>query len=111
MNTRHFMATALLLVMAGAGQAANADTRKAICEFHNHGDLKRDRTGPCTFTEHSDRIEVKLANGKTYRFMPEEKRKGHYVDQDGNRAAVKREHGYQLTYQWKNQRLLVMLAE
>jgi hypothetical protein len=28
-------------------QGAVAEEKKAVCEFHNHGDLKKDKTGPC----------------------------------------------------------------
>jgi hypothetical protein len=92
-------------------QNAIADEKKAICEFYNHGDLKKDRTGPCTFSRNDEDIKIKLANDKVYRLIEESKRKGHYVDQDGNRLDVKESGGYKLTYRWKNQRLIVMLAE
>jgi hypothetical protein len=37
-----------------------------------------------------------LANGEVYRLIPERKRKGHYIDQDGNRADVEKSGGYKL---------------
>ena len=92
-------------------QGAVAEEKKAVCEFHNHGDLKKDKTGPCSHTSTDEEIKIKLANGEVYRLIPERKRKGHYIDQDGNRADVEKSGGYKLTYRWKNQRLVVMLAE
>lgn len=92
-------------------QIAVADEQKAVCEFRNHGDVKKDKTGPCTFASSEEEIKIKLNNGEVYRFIEERKRKGHYIDQDGNRLDVKKSDGYKLTYRWKNQRLMVMLAE
>jgi len=101
----------LFLVLLVAGATSAADEKKAVCEFRNHGDLKKDRTGPCTFESSDEEIRITLANGDRYRFIEERKRKGHYIDQDGNRLDVKESGGYKLTYRWKNQRLIVMLAE
>ena len=109
-KTTPFVAVALLSALC-ASHAVHADEKKAVCEFHNHGDLKKDRTGPCTYSSSDEEIRIKLANGDVYRFIEERKRKGHYVDQDGNRLDVKKSEGYKLTYRWKNQRLIVMLAE
>jgi hypothetical protein len=107
--------TAFLAAALAAGfyvsPGAVAEEKKAVCEFHNHGELKKDKTGPCTYTSTDEEIKIKLANGEVYRLIEESKRKGHYIDQDGNRADVKNSGGYKLTYRWKNQRLTVMLAE
>jgi hypothetical protein len=103
--------TAALAASFCISQGAVADEQKAVCEFHNHGDLKKDKTGPCTYASSDEEIRITLANGEVYRLIEERKRKGHYIDQDGNRADVKESGGYKLTYRWKNQRLVVMLAE
>ena len=91
--------------------AGAAEGQAAICEFYNHGDLKRDRSGPCSISDGSDEVTIDLDNGETYRFIPERKREGHYVDQDGNRLDVKHNNDYKRTYRWKNQRLIVQVAE
>ncbi|EED30540.1 hypothetical protein NOR53_622 [gamma proteobacterium NOR5-3] len=91
--------------------SAASENKAAVCEFHNHGDLKKDKTGPCQYSSDKEEIKIKLSNGEVLRFVEERKRKGHYIDQDGNRLDVKKNNDYTLTYRWKNQRLVVMLAE
>jgi len=80
---------------------AAADEKAAVCEFHNHGEIKKDRTGPCTYAASDEEIRIKLANGEVYRFIEERKRDGHYIDRDGNRLDVKGRGSYKLTYRWK----------
>ena len=108
------LAVAASVITAGAiaplpGIAA--DGRAAICDFYNHGDYKKDRSGPCRFDEDSDEVRIKMRDGKSMRFIPEAKRKGHFVDQDGNRLDVQHDNDYKRTYRWKNQRLIVQVAE
>jgi len=111
MSIKQGFLVAALVAIASISNGAAAEEKKAVCEFHNHGDLKKDKTGPCTYASSEEEIRIKLANGEQYRFIEERKRKGHYIDQDGNRLDVKKSGGYKLTYRWKNQRLIVMLAE
>jgi hypothetical protein len=111
MKKRTALVAALVAATVSLSQGTVAEEKKAVCEFHNHGDLKKDKTGPCTYASNDEEIRIKLANGELYRFIEEKKRKGHYIDQDGNRLDVQESGGYKLTYRWKNQRLIVMLAE
>ena len=108
MISRVLTAGALALALSGLSQFAAADTSKAICEFYNHGEMKKDRTGPCTVARDGDEMEIELYKGKTYTFKPEEKRNGRYIDQDGNRLAEEKDASWKYTYKWKNQRLIVM---
>jgi hypothetical protein len=105
MFAKSLIAAAALLAAFLPASGAFAEEKKAVCEFHNHGDLKKDRTGPCTYNANDEEIRIKLANGDVYRFIEERKRKGHYIDQDGNRLDVKGKDSYKRTYRWKNQRL------
>jgi hypothetical protein len=41
-------------------QGAVAEEKKAVCEFHNHGDLKKDKTGPCGYTSTDEEIENQI---------------------------------------------------
>lgn len=111
--TASLSATVALAALGGgmASPEASARERASICEFYNHGDFKRDRSGPCTIDESSGEVSIKLRNGSTMRFIPEQKRKGHFIDQDGNRLAVKHDNDWKRTYSWKNQRLIVQVAD
>jgi hypothetical protein len=108
------LATTLFLgIVATAGlnaPAMSAEGDPAICDFYNHGDYKKNRSGPCKIAESSEKTEITLSNGDVYTLIPERKREGHFVDQDGNRAAVKHDNDYKRTYSWKNQRLIIQKA-
>lgn len=110
MNLKTTMCTAVALFAVLHLPITVADTvsGKAICEFYNHGDMKKDRTGPCSMTRAGGEVDIELYNGTKYIFTPEEKREGRYIDQDGNRLAVEKNADWKYTYKWKNQRLIVM---
>jgi hypothetical protein len=102
----------LTLAAAGLyGPLAVAEGKAAICEFYNHGDFKRKLSGPCRISESKEETQIKLNNGEVYRLIPEAKREGHFVDQDGNRADIKHNNDWKRTYGRKNQRLIVQVAE
>jgi hypothetical protein len=106
-------AAPLLAVVTTAGLTApaiSADGDPAICDFYNHGDYKKQRSGPCKIAESGEKTEITLNNGEVYTPIPERKREGHFVDRDGNRAAVKHDNDYKRTYSWKNQRLILQKA-
>lgn len=108
MNLKTATCTALAFFAVGVAPFAAAETDKAICEFYNHGEMKKDRTGPCSVSRDDGELEIKLYKGKVYTFKPEEKRKNRYIDQDGNRLAEEKDTDWKYTYKWKNQRLIVM---
>ena len=108
MKIRATIIAVVSTLVAGTATVASADTERAICEFYNHGEMKKDRTGPCAVEKDDGEIEITLYKGKVYTFKPEEKRKNRYIDQDGNRAAEEKDADWKYTYKWKNQRLIVM---
>jgi hypothetical protein len=104
----------IALAAVGTGffaSAAAAEARASICEFYNHGDFKRELSGPCTLDESSEEVNIKLNDGSSMRFIPERDRKGHFIDQDGNRLDVKHENDWKRVYRWKRQRLIVQISE
>lgn len=111
MKLKPLIAAAAAIAPFLAMPPALAEGSAAICEFYNHGDFKRDLSGPCTIAESDANTVIKLKSGDVYTLTPEQKRKGHFIDQDGNRADIKRDNDYKRTYRWKNQRLIVQVAE
>lgn len=90
-------------VFAGAAAADSAD---ANCEFYSHGDKKKDRTGPCTFSQRQGYIDITLSNGKTYSLSPGEKA-GHYKDQEDHKVVREEAGGSQQVYKWDQKKIVV----
>ncbi|MEE4146601.1 MAG: hypothetical protein V2I26_17485, partial [Halieaceae bacterium] len=61
-----------LAVAASCGftQITWADSMDATCEFYSHGDKKKDRSGPCTFSQRQGYVDIGLTNGKTFNLTP-----------------------------------------
>ena len=51
---RKFIGIAASALMASSfvfSEVASADSTAATCEFYSHGDKKKDRSGPCSFSQ------------------------------------------------------------
>ena len=104
-----FVASALAIVglaVASWAPAAQADTADANCQVRKKGDLAKDASGPCTFSQRQGYIDITLKNGGTYNLSPGQ-RANHFKDQNGHgverTAAGEDSH----TYKWDNMQIVV----
>ena len=104
-----FKATAVSLSMAAIcafSQGVAADSTSATCEFYSHGDKKKDRTGPCTFSQRQGNIDITLKNGKTFSLSPGNK-PDHFKDQEDHKVVREKAAGDSQTYKWDEKRIVV----
>ena len=103
--------SATLLALAGLwlaswAPAARADTTEANCQVRKKGDLAKDATGPCTFSQRQGYVDITLKNGGMYNLSPGQ-RPNHFKDQNGHgverTAAGEDSH----TYKWDNMQIVV----
>jgi hypothetical protein len=86
MNKSAFLSASLVAIgLSGWLSTAQADSAEAFCEVRKDGDVKKGRTGPCTFSQRQGYIDLDLRNGETYSLAPG-KNANHYKDQKGNKV-------------------------
>ena len=99
-------AAALVLAAAGGAPSAHADTADADCQVRKKGDLAKDASGPCTFSQRQGYIDITLKNGGTYNLSPGE-RANHFKDQNGHGVERTAAGGDSHTYKWDNMQIVV----
>jgi len=101
-------ATAILLSGVGPSAPARADSAQATCEVREDGKVKKDASGPCTFSQRQGNINITLANGFTHDLSPGTK-PDHYRDAKGHK--VERVlHGETETFKWDDSDKKIILS-
>jgi len=95
----------LVLATSGGIRSAHADTAQADCQVREKGQLMKDLSGPCTFSQRQGYVDITLKNGGTYSLSPGEK-PNHFKDQDG-RPLERTATGDRHTYQWPHKQIVV----
>jgi hypothetical protein len=104
-----FVASALAIValaVASWAPAAQADTAEANCQVRKKGDLAKDASGPCTFSQRQGYIDITLKNGGTYSLSPGQ-RADHFKDQNGHGVERTAAGGDSHTYKWDHMQIVV----
>ena len=99
-------AMALPLALPAAAQSAATSSAAATCEFYGDGDLKKDRTGPCTFSQRGDYLDIKLVNGKVFSLSPG-KEPNKYRDQEDHKVTRKHESDKKEVFKWDQKKIVV----
>jgi len=79
--------------------AVLADTAEAMCEVRKDGEVKKDATGPCDFSQRQGYISISLRNGDRIELAPA-KEAGHLKDQKGNKVVLT-SRGNANEYKWE----------
>ncbi len=87
-------------------QLAWADSTDATCEFYSHGDKKKDRSGPCTFSQRQGYVDIGLSNGKTFNLTPGNK-PDHFKDQEDHKVVREQGNGGSQVYKWDEKKIVV----
>jgi len=106
---RKFIGIAASVVMAGScalTQLAWADSTEATCEFYSHGDKKKDRSGPCSFSQRQGYVDLGLKNGKTFNLTPGNK-PDHFRDQEDHKVVREQGDGGSQVYRWDEKKIVV----
>lgn len=105
---KYIRLVASLSVAAGCGFASmtSADSSGATCEFYSHGDKKKDRSGPCTFSQRQGYIDITLTNGKTFSLSPG-KKPDHFKDQEDHKVVREKSSGSRQVYKWDQKKIVV----
>lgn len=104
-----FIGIVASLAVAGScafTQVALADSTDATCEFYSHGDKKKDRSGPCTFSQRQGFVDITLSNGKTFNLSPKDK-PDHFKDQEDHKVVRKKASGNEQVYKWDQKKIVV----
>lgn len=96
----------LMLAAAGWVPTAQADTADATCQVRKKGELAKDASGPCTFSQRQGYIDIRLRNGGSYSLSPGE-RANHYKDQNGHGVERTAAVGDSHTYKWDKMQIVV----
>lgn len=105
MRTWTIGAAALLLSASGAAAPASADTAQATCEVRSDGKVKKDASGPCTFSQRQGYVDITLANDFTHNLTPGDA-PNHYKDAKGHKV-VRTVSGDEQTYKWDDRTIVV----
>jgi len=95
-----------LAAITAMTQTARADTAEAMCEVRQHGEVKRNASGPCTFSQRRGYVDIKLRNGDTYNLSPGNKA-SHFKDQKDRHVERTSAGGNSQTYKWENKKIIV----
>jgi hypothetical protein len=87
-------------------QAASADSSAATCEFYSHGEKKKDRSGPCSFSQRQGYVDIGLSNGKTFNLTPGNK-PDHFKDQEDHKVVREQGNGGSQVYKWDEKKIVV----
>jgi hypothetical protein len=106
MSKLGFAAFGVAVLALGAwSQRVLADTAEAMCEVHKHGEVRKNASGPCDFSQRQGYVSISLRNGDRWELAPGE-RPDHFKDQNGN--GVKRTaKGNSHEYKWEHQAIFV----
>ena len=106
---KRFIGVAASVLMASSfafTQAASADSTAATCEFYSHGDKKKDRSGPCSFSQRQGYVDIGLSNGKTFNLTPGNK-PDHFRDQEDHKVVREHGDGGSQVYKWDEKKIVV----
>lgn len=107
MNISSTMAALVCLVTITAwSRVVWADTTKANCEVHKHGEVKQKASGRCTFSQRQGYVDIELHNGDTYSLSPSDKA-NHFKDKKGNKVVRHGSGGNSHTYTWDHKKIIV----
>ncbi len=95
-----------LAVITGMTQTAWADSTRARCELHKHGEVKQNASGSCTFSQRQGYVDIELHNGDTYSLSPGNQA-NHFKDQKGDKVERAGAGGNSQTYKWKHKKIIV----
>ena len=95
-----------LVTITGWSQMAWADTTKAKCEVHKHGEVKQNASGRCKFSQRQGYVDIELHNGDSYSLSPGHKA-DHFKDQKGNKVVRHSAGGNSQTYKWEHKKIIV----
>ena len=84
---------------------AGADSTQANCEFRKDGDVKKDASGPCTFSQRQGYVDITLKNGKSFNLSPG-KKPNHFKDQEDHKV-VRTSEGSSQKYKWDQKAIIV----
>jgi hypothetical protein len=98
----------LLAVLAGLTLPATAlsDQAKADCEMRERGEMKKNQSGPCEFSQRQGYIDITLNNGRTYSLSPQGQ-PNKFTDQDGKHVTRTEAGGDMHKYKWEHKNLTV----
>lgn len=94
------------VALASWAPGALADTTEANCQVRKKGDLAKDASGPCTFSQRQGYIDITLKNGGTYNLSPGD-RPNHFKDQNGHGVERTAAGGDSHTYKWEHMQIVV----
>ncbi len=100
---------AAAVLMAGGfafTQVASADSTAATCEFYSHGDKKKDRSGPCSFSQRQGYVDIRLSNGKTFNLTPGNK-PDHFKVQEDHKVVREQGNGGSQVHKWDEKKIVV----
>jgi len=106
---RKFIGIAASALMASSfvfSEVASADSTAATCEFYSHGDKKKDRSGPCSFSQRQGYVDIGLSNGKTFNLTPGNK-PGHFKDREDHKVVREESDGGSQVYKWDQKKIVV----
>ena len=95
-----------LVTITGWSQMVWADTTKANCELRKQGELKKNASGRCTFSQRQGYVDIELHNGDSYSLKPANKA-NHFKDQKGRKVVRHTEGGNAQTYKWEHKKIIV----
>lgn len=96
-----FPISALLIGALFTTQSARADSASANCEVRKDGEKQGGKSGPCTFGQRQDYIDIDLRNGDTYVLSPANN-PNHYRDQKGNKVVRTSSTASSQEFRWEN---------
>jgi len=96
---------ALLLAASGAVPTAQADTTTATCELKKEGEVKKNASGTCTFSQRQGYVDIRLANGAEYSLSPLDQ-PNEYKDAKG-RKVNRTVSGDTQVYKWDDKKITV----
>lgn len=101
MKKSAFLSACLVAIgLSGWLSTAHADSAEAFCEVRKDGEVKQDRSGPCTFSQRQGYIDLDLRNGVTYSLSPG-KNANHFKDQKGNKVIRTQAGGSTQEFKWE----------
>lgn len=99
------LAAVALATMIGI-PSARADTTNADCQVRIRGDLKKGRSGACSFSQRQGYVDITLKNGDSFSLSPAEK-PNHFKDQNGHGVERTAAGGDSHTYKWDHMQIIV----
>ena len=82
-----------------------ADQAQADCEVHEHGDRKKNQSGPCEFSQRQGYIDIRLNNGTVYNLSPQGA--DSFTDQNGKNVRRTEASDNMHKYKWNHKNIVV----